>query len=897
MKANHRQFVSVFILFVLVFSQFAYPKPASAASIRYVVASGGLTSGPCDSWGAACTLTRGLASAASGDEVWVQQGTYKPGTVRTDTFTIMNGVAVYGGFLGTETQLSERNPDPANTILSGDIGDVDVYTDNSFHVVTIDNAGTSTLLDGFTVTRGYVTDADGNAYGAGVLVTNSSPTLNNLFITDNYAGNTVGSGGGGVYIDGPPTLPLVQPTISNVTFFQNYSGRGGGLFSQRSSPVLTNVVFEENEALGTGGGGANFQNLNPTDPYINPILTNVSFINNTATGGGGMFLGTSSGSLTNVTFSGNSARRRGGGLLLEFSTAVLTNVTFYNNVSQNLDTYPNPRGGGGIMNILGSPTLNNVTFNGNTSTANGVDGSGMRNTDASHPVIHNAIFWGDTSTEITSDNTGTITINDSIVQGGCPAFTGVTCTDVVNADPVLGALADNGGFTQTMALGTGSAAIDAGNNSTCAAADQRGVTRPQGTACDMGAYEVEAVMPSFTDTTEADFNAGTVGDCVVDNTIGDGAVRLNIPSSTSCVFVSQIFDAGDLVDWESITSTQTTPAQTSIVLEVRTGNTDGTWTGWRSNQIPLNNFGGQYAQYRATLSTTDSGQTPVLEDVTLNYVNKAYAVLQAPVGIQSDWDHVFSWTGRASATNYMLEVYKPDNSFVLWKWYTSAQAGCAGGTNCSITPAETLNLANGDYKWRVADYDTTDGYGIITNLSNFTLSGACYILAKDVSPSGSGAVNTSAVNCPGGYTAGTVVQVSVAPSAGYVFTGWSGDASGTSLTTTVTMDGNKSVTANLRGNTLLSPSGTLASWDNVFSWTGHAAATHYLLEVQKPDNTYMLYKWYTSAQTGCAGGTNCSISPAQLSGLANGDYKWRIRDYGSYGYGPFTPYMNFTLNP
>ena len=62
----------------------------------------------------------------------------------------------------------------------------------------------------------------------------------------------------------------------------------------------------------------------------------------------------------------------------------------------------------------------------------------------------------------------TVTINDSIMHdGSCP--TGGACTNVqFNADPVLGALADNGGFTLTMALGTGSSAIDAGNNVTCA---------------------------------------------------------------------------------------------------------------------------------------------------------------------------------------------------------------------------------------------------------------------------------------------------------------------------------------------------------------------------------------------------------------------------------------------
>ena len=287
----------------------------------------------------------------------------------------------------------------------------------------------------------------------------------------------------------------------------------------------------------------------------------------------------------------------------------------------------------------------------------------------------------------------------------------------------------------------------------------------------------------------------------------------------------------------------------------------------------------------------------MLEQVTLNYVAKQYAVLVAPTGTLSNWDHTFNWTGRSTASNYLLEVYQANDTLVLWKWYTAAQAGCAGGTACSLTPAETLALPNGDYKWRIADYDSTDGYGIRTNFTSFTLNAACYTLGTAVAPALSGVVNVNTgENCTGGYTAGTVVQVSAVPNTGFVFTGWSGDAGGTSNPVSVTMDGPKSVTANMRGETLLSPSGTVTSWGNTFSWTGHAAATYYLVEVQKTDNTLVLRKWYTAAQAGCAGGTACSISPVELATLANGDYKWHMRDYGAYGYGPFTPYMNFTLN-
>lgn len=899
-----RRFFSILVFIVVVVGQFAQPQRASAASIRYVVAAGGLDTGQCDSWANACTLNRAILVAEVGDEVWVQQGTYKPtsGTDRSASFVIFDGIVVYGGFTGTESARSQRNPDPANTILSGEIGNQTLLTDNSFHVVTIDNAGAGTLLDGFTITGGYVADADGNPYGAGIYITNSSPTLENLVITENRAGTTVGSGGGGMYIDDTDGIPLITPTITNVRFVNNVSGRGGGLFSQRSSPVLTNVVFEGNQALATGGGGANFQTLNPTDPAINPVLTNVSFINNTATGGGGMFLGNSSGSLTNVTFSGNVANRRGGGLLMEFSTAVLTNVTFYNNTSNN--NLAAPKGGGGVMILASSPVLNHVTFSGNTGNANGVDGAAIRvdkdpaGPTVSNPVIRNAILWGDNTIEVASDGTGSITVQDSIVQGGCPS--GAACTNVLNSDPLLGALADNGGFTQTMALGVGSPAINAGNNATCAAADQRGVTRPQGAACDMGAYEAEAVTLSFTDTTVADFNGGTVGGCVVDNTIGNGAVRLNIPGSTSCVFESRVFDAGAPVDWGNLTWNGTTPAGTTVTFSVRTGNTsapDISWTNWQAVSVAgdFANPGSRYIQYRATLDTTNSGQTPMIEDVSINYSAAGSTLsLTAPSGTLNSWNGTFVWTGVNGATWYLLEVYTPSMSQVLRKWYTSAQTNCVSGTACSLTPSSSdLNLGNGDYQWRVLDYGAY-GYGIWPVFKSFTISAACYTLTANVTPAGSGTVNLPPQNCTGGYTAGSVLSLTAVPNSGYIFTDWSGAASGTANPITLTMDGNKTITANMRGNTPLSPSGTVNNWNYTFTWTGLSNATWYLIEVQTLSGTQVFRQWYTSSQTGCAGGTNCSVTASGLS-LPNGDYKWRVLDYGAYGYGINSAFKNFTL--
>jgi len=139
-----------------------------------------------------------------------------------------------------------------------------------------------------------------------------------------------------------------------------------------------------------------------------------------------------------------------------------------------------------VYDYSSSPTLNNTTFSGNSA---GLSGPAMDNETGSAPVIYNSIFWNDSLGEIWNTSPG-LTVSNSIIAGGCPG--GSTCTNVYSNDPVLGPLQNNGGFTKTMALGAGSFAIDVADNSSCAAQDQRGVPRPQGDGCDMGAYEVRA---------------------------------------------------------------------------------------------------------------------------------------------------------------------------------------------------------------------------------------------------------------------------------------------------------------------------------------------------------------------------------------------------------------------
>ena len=278
---------------------------------------------------------------------------------------------------------------------------------------------------------------------------------------------------------------------------------GGGIFLWSNSPTLSNLVIRGNNAK-FGGGMFTYSGANPT-------LTDVTFVGNSATTmGGGLHNTISNPILENVTFSTNSAASCGG--MINYSGGpVLTNVTFSNNEATAI--------GGGMCSLDGSnPILTNVTFSGNAAATYG---GGMANVStaafSNTPQIRNTIFWGNTAGNgdaqiYNSDSNSIPNVSDSVIEGGYAGG-----TNIITADPMLGTIGNYGGFTQTIPILAGSSAIDSGNDTVCSATDQRGVTRPQGAHCDIGAFEyvfppatatvTVTVTPTQTETPEPTFTA------------------------------------------------------------------------------------------------------------------------------------------------------------------------------------------------------------------------------------------------------------------------------------------------------------------------------------------------------------------------------------------------------
>lgn len=270
------------------------------------------------------------------------------------------------------------------------------------------------------------------------VITGSPVSFSQLTIRN---GRVTGSTDNGAGIRTQTAITLTNITLSN----NNADHWGGGLYNEGGTVQVISSTFTSNNGSSLGGGVANYSG--------NLIVVASTFLSNTADFGGAIW-NRETLTLVNSTLTGNSATSIGGAIENENSgNATILNSTFSGNSAGN---------GKAIYNVTGIP-------------------SGVVNI---------------TNTIITNSTT---TFNCAGVGGGSNNIDiGNSCGfDHPNTNPLLAPLANNGGPTQTMALLPGSPAIDAGDNTTCAAApvngrDQRG--QPRGALCDIGAYELVKII-------------------------------------------------------------------------------------------------------------------------------------------------------------------------------------------------------------------------------------------------------------------------------------------------------------------------------------------------------------------------------------------------------------------
>ncbi|MBI1227824.1 MAG: T9SS type A sorting domain-containing protein [Bacteroidetes bacterium] len=294
---------------------FESPNCASYGTRLYVNASVG-SSGDGNTWAGAIKYLQEALSIASScsniTEIWVAQGTYYPDegcsitdNDRDNSFMLLEGVAIYGGFAGGETSLTQRNWETNVTILSGDLMQNDGANfsnngDNAKHVVQASgfSISASTMLDGFTVTAGYA-DGANNVYdklGGGMLINSGAdPTVQHCIFYKNAASQK----GGGVYAVG------TYSAFNNCSFQENYAiNDGGGLFLMGGGNAeIQNCSFTGNWSNLTGGAHANSS--------ADATFVNCIFSGNKSDSGSAIYM-TGSPSYENIncincTFSGNNS--------------------------------------------------------------------------------------------------------------------------------------------------------------------------------------------------------------------------------------------------------------------------------------------------------------------------------------------------------------------------------------------------------------------------------------------------------------------------------------------------------------------------------------------------------------------------------------------------------------
>ena len=461
-----------------IFETFGATTSVTLANLRLTGANDPNTVSGIVGNGLSLTLSGVVVTANTGDGIIQQVG---PGSASAPSFTMVNSAVSGNISTGSVMEVGATGIGRAN------------FSDSAISDNTLNGAGgfpaILTLDNGTNDSRVNLTRMtfSGNMATAAEGVIDFDPSGgqdsdgDHLTVVDSvFSNNSLSGGAGAILFDpsasgGPGNTPM-NLSLTRTRFVNNTNTSDGGAInfapSGGVSPSLTarDSTFQGNVA-GNGGSGG---------------------------GGAIRFAGADGSSLTvtGSTFSGNRAGTAAGdseGGAIDFNigraTMSITNSTFSNNSV--------PAGtltGGGAINyepaIVGSTaTLTNVTMVGNSTQAGG-EGGGIRiDTPTLRPTLRNTIIQGNTDGGAPSD------CSSAAISGGGNLEGAATCsltaaTDHRNAKPLLGPLAANGGPTLTHALGMGSPAFNRAVAANCPSRDQRGIARPQGTGCDIGAFEL-----------------------------------------------------------------------------------------------------------------------------------------------------------------------------------------------------------------------------------------------------------------------------------------------------------------------------------------------------------------------------------------------------------------------
>jgi hypothetical protein len=436
------------------------------------------------------SLRAAITSAAPNDTITFAAGVTTI-TLTSGDLSISNDLTIDGGATGVTIQ-RDRNA-------------------GQFRIFTISGATTDVIFEHLTIRNGKAPDSSSGAGGNGgaiALTGNSTLTIIESTLSNNRAGNGAdssssggaGGDGGGIFHSGS-ALTIVNSALSNNqagdggsggSGFGGRGGDGGGIFISNGLLTVVSSTLSDNQSGaggssntigGAGGGGGGIYTSSGTITIAESTFSN----NQTGDGGGSTGFGGDGGD--------------GGGIFHGGGTLALTNSTLSGNqTGEGGDGSASTDGGdgGGIYTIDGAVQLINSTLSDNQATANG-EGGGMYN--ESPLLLANSIIAGSSPNDVepvaTVDTEGNNIISDtSLGPSSRPTL-------LVNTDPQLGPLQDNGGPTFTQVPQPTSPAIDAGRNAIAfplLTTDQRSFARIANGTIDIGAVEVGGGDSAYTIT-------------------------------------------------------------------------------------------------------------------------------------------------------------------------------------------------------------------------------------------------------------------------------------------------------------------------------------------------------------------------------------------------------------
>ncbi len=417
-------------------------------------------------------------------------------------------------------------------LLGSSSGDtIRIPTPGDYNVTSAELAVTTNVtIEGSGSTVRIVGDGDNRVFN----VTAGNVTLSDLTVAGGGLSGPVVNGGGIINAAGTLLLRDVTVTGNSVSNTSGGIPAGGGVFNQSGTLQIVDSRISANTAAVTPKGGGIPEGGGVANETGSVTITRSSITGNTASiaepGGApaGAGVESSGGMLTilDSTVSANTntggSVAQGGGIAAFNTTTVIGGTTVSGNTASEVGAGTIGEGGG-IFQFRGSLALLNSTIAANSAAGEFAEGGGLEARETNVGITNATIAANAASGpkaaggNLLARDKATVKPQNTIIAGGTGA-TGLNCAvqtesviqsqghnldslnecsftatgDLVNADPLLAPLANNGGAaqTQTMALASASPAIDAADGAACPPTDQRGVLRPAGAGCDIGAFEL-----------------------------------------------------------------------------------------------------------------------------------------------------------------------------------------------------------------------------------------------------------------------------------------------------------------------------------------------------------------------------------------------------------------------